>query len=75
MYPYVFEVSCMNALDHNPETEYGAGLAESYSDAMHYIEEYYGEDLLALKYLTLGEESDIILLSKEAKKEIEYRIS
>ena len=71
MYPYVYEVSCMNVLDHEPFSECGVGLAESYTDAVSYIEKYYEEDLLAIKYLTLGEENDIIFISKEMMKEIE----
>lgn len=71
MYPYVYEVSCMNVLDHEPTGECGVGLAESYTDAVRYIEKYYEEDLLAIKYLTLGEENDIIFISKEMMKEIE----
>lgn len=71
MYPYVYEVSYMNVLDHEPASECGVGLTESYTDAVRYIEKYYEEDLLAIKYLTLGEENDIIFISKEMMKEIE----
>ena len=71
MYPYVYEVSYMNVLDNEPVSECGTGLAESYTDAVHFIEKYYKNDLLAIKYLTLGEENDIILISKGMMKEIE----
>ncbi len=74
MYPYVYEISYMNVLDHEAISECGVGVAESYTDAVHYIEKYYGEDLLAIKYLTLGEENDIIFVSKEMMKEIEKNI-
>lgn len=71
MYPYVYEVSYMNFLNHEPISECGAGFAENFTDAVRCIEEYYEEDLLAIKYLTLGEENDIIFISKEMMKEIE----
>ena len=53
----------------NPEThistyrrESGMGLAKSYAHAMKQLEDYYGEDLIAVKHLELFEDSSIILL-------------
>lgn len=45
--------------------ESGMGLAESYADAMKYIEEYYDTDLSSVIYLELFEENNLILFPNE----------
>ena len=42
--------------------ESGMGLAQSYAHAMEQLENYYGEDLIAVKHLELFADSTIILL-------------
>ena len=67
MYPYTFTVVFYNDLNSDANTnhykrESGMGLAESFSAAVKQLEQYYGDDLIAVKHLELFEENNIILL-------------
>jgi hypothetical protein len=44
------------------------GLAENFTCAMEYIEDYYGEELIAVKHLELFEENELIILSPKVIK-------
>ena len=66
-YPFGFTAVIHDTYD--PEThtstyrrESGMGLAQSYANAMEQLENYYGEDLIAVKHLELFADGSIILL-------------
>ena len=72
-YPFSYEVIVIDTLrtPHTPNhyfKECGMGLAENFTNAMEYIEDYYGEDLVAVKNLELFEENDLIILSPKVIK-------
>ena len=68
-YPFSYEVIIINAFDTSHYfKECGMGLAENFTEAIEYIENYYGEDLIAIKHLELFEESDLIILSSKVIK-------
>lgn len=65
--PFGFTAVIYNEYDLETNTstyrrESGMGLAQSYAHAMEQIENYYGEDLIAVKHLELFADSAIILL-------------
>lgn len=67
MFPFSFTVIIYDEYDEINKIslykrESGMGLAESYAVAMKQLEEYYGDDLIAVKHLELHEENGIILL-------------
>ena len=66
-YPFGFTVVIHDEYDPKTHTstyrrESGMGLAQSYANAMEQLENYYGEDLIAVKHLELFADSSIILL-------------
>lgn len=69
-YPFSYEVIIIDTLHipHSYFKECGMGLAENFTNAMEYIEDYYGEDLIAVKHLELFEEGDLIILSPKVIK-------
>ena len=74
MFPFAFTVVFYE--EYNDEThenlyrrESGMGIASSYSDAMRFIENYYGTDLIAVKHLELFEENELILMPEAYIKE------
>ena len=68
-YPFSYEVIIIDSFNtSNYLKECGMGLADNFTDAMEYIENYYGEDLIAVKHLELFEESDLIILSPKVIK-------
>lgn len=67
MYPFSFEVVVY--VGYNEEThvsdfvkESGMSFAQSFTDAVKRLEDYYGDDLTAIKNLTLYEEHSLIML-------------
>lgn len=67
VYPFGFTVIIYEEYDEKTNTskyrrESGMGLADSYMTAAQQLDNYYGEDLLAIKHLELFEENNIILL-------------
>ena len=69
-YPFSYEAIIIDTL-HTPNSyfkECGMGLAENFTYAMEYIEDYYGEDLVAIKHLELYEEGNLIILSPKVIK-------
>lgn len=68
-YPFSYEVIIIDSFNtSNYLKECGMGLADNFTDAMEYIENYYGEDLITVKHLELFEESDLIILSPKVIK-------
>ena len=68
-YPFSYEIIIIDSFNtSNYLKECGMGLADNFTDAMEYIEDYYGEDLIAVKHLELFEESDLIILSPKVIK-------
>lgn len=69
-YPFSYEVIITDAYDTSNHylKECGMGLAESFTEAMEYIEDYYGEELVAIKHLELYEAGDLIILSPKVIK-------
>lgn len=66
-YPFGFTTVIYKEYDSETHTsifcrESGMGLAESYAQAMVQLENYYGEDLIAVKHLELFADSSIIRL-------------
>ena len=66
-YPFGFTAVIHDEYDPKTHTstyrrESGMGLAQSYANAMEQLENYYGEDLIAVKHLELFADSTIILL-------------
>ena len=66
-YPFGFTVVIHDTYDPKTHTstyrrESGMGLAQSYANAMEQLENYYGEDLIAVKHLELFSDDTIILL-------------
>ena len=69
-YPFSYEAIVIDTL-HTPNSyfkECGMGLADNFTCAMEHIEDYYGEELVAVKHLELFEESDLIILSPKVIK-------
>lgn len=67
MYPFSFEVVVY--VGYNEEThvsdfvkESGMSFAQSFTDAAKRLEDYYGDDLTAIKDLTLYEEHSLLML-------------
>lgn len=50
--------------------ENGISLCDSYKDAADILEQYYGSTLIAIKHLELFEESQVIILPKDALDKI-----
>lgn len=68
-YPFSYEVIIIDSFNtSNYLKECGMGLADNFTDAMEYIENYYGEDLIAVKHLELFEKNDLIILSSKVIK-------
>ena len=68
-YPFSYELIIIDSFNtSNYLKECGMGLADNFTDAMEYIEDYYGEDLIAVKNLELFEESNLIILSPKVIK-------
>lgn len=67
-YPFSYEAIIIDTLSNHYFKECGMGLAENFTEAIEYIENYYGEDLIAVKHLELFEESDLIILSPKVIK-------
>ena len=69
-YPFSYEAIIIDTLStpNHYFKECGMGLAENFTEAIEYIENYYGEDLIAIKHLELFEESDLIILSPKVIK-------
>jgi hypothetical protein len=68
-YPFSYEVIIIDAFDTSHYfKECGMGLAENFTEAMEYIEDYYGEELIAVKHLELFEENELIILSPKVIK-------
>jgi hypothetical protein len=63
-YPFHYEVIAVDPLENYTFRESGIGFCRSYTEAMIYIEKYYGEELIAVKHLELLEESDLIIMPK-----------
>lgn len=71
MAKYPFSYSVVIFVDYDQETEEsryifesGMSLADSFADAAHILEEYYGTDLICIKSLELYEESPVILMPR-----------
>lgn len=67
MFPYSYTAVIYDEYDEiNHISQYkresGMGLAESFSEAVKQLEEYYGDDLISIKHLELFEENNVILL-------------
>jgi hypothetical protein len=68
-YPFSYEVIIIDAFDTSHYIkECGMGLADNFTDAMEYIEDYYGKELVAVKHLELFEDGDLIILSPKVIK-------
>lgn len=50
---------------HEYSLQHGMGFADSYSEAASFVENYYGEDLMAINKLELFEESGLMLFPKK----------
>lgn len=48
--------------------ESGTGFCDSFTEAAKHIEDYYGEELITIKNLTLLEETSVIILPEETVK-------
>ena len=68
MYPFAFKV--ITCYDGKYKSEFGMGLAESFSDAMGQLEGHFGEELMTIKHLELFEASSIISMPKDAAERI-----
>jgi hypothetical protein len=69
-YPFVYTVQ---AYDYDNEYFYlqnGIGICESYKDAADIIEQRYGNDLIAIKYIKIYEDSTVITLPEETFKKV-----
>lgn len=66
-YPILFKAEVW---DDENRYEYGATMADSYSDAAHQLEIYYGSDLISLK-LFMCEEGPLLFDKETYKKIIE----
>lgn len=68
-YPFSYEVIIIDAFDTTRYLkECGMGLADNFTCAMEHIEDYYGEELVAVKHLELFEDGDLIILSPKVIK-------
>lgn len=71
-FPFSYKVIYFDEFYNNPDFQYnedcGMGLADSYADAAKQIEQYYGNDLVVIKELTLYEENSLIILDEEVIK-------
>lgn len=68
-YPFSYEVIIIDSFNtSNYLKECGMGLADNFTDAMEYIEDYYGKELIAVKHLELFEDGDLIILSPKVIK-------
>lgn len=64
-YPFHYEVIAVEPLEGYTFRESGIGFCQNHTEAMKYIEDYYGIDyLIAVKHLELLEESDLIIMPK-----------
>ena len=69
MYPFAFAVVVGPIYDSNNEEYYyqydtGMGFTTSFTDATKQLEQYYGEELSAIKHIELFEESTLILCNE-----------
>ena len=69
-YPFCFSaVVCEGLNEETKKYEYslqhGMGFADSYSDAASFVENYYGDDLMAINKLELFEESGLMIFPKK----------
>ena len=72
-YPFSYTVIvCDGLTDNKYNLESGMGIAKSYTNAMKQIENYYGEDLVEVKGLTLYEENRLIIVPKRVIQDYEY---
>jgi len=64
-YPFAYSVMIWTGYD-NDENHYkyesGMSIAESFMGAVRILDEYYGDDLIAIKHLELFSDNTIILL-------------
>lgn len=72
-FPFSYTVVvCDGLTDNKYNLESGMGVAKSFTNAMKQIEDYYGEDLVEVKGLTLYEENRLIIVPKRVIQEYEY---
>lgn len=66
-YPFHYEVIVLDPTNQTPKhfRESGMGFCENYTEAMNHIENFYGDDLIAVKHLELLEENNLIILPKQ----------
>lgn len=64
-YAFCYKVKFYNIIDEEEEEESGLLIANSFVNAVSQIEEYYGDDLLAIISLEIGQETDLIILPEE----------
>lgn len=71
-FPFSYKVIWFDEFSDNPNFKYnkdcGMGFADSYTDAARQIEDYYGNDLVTIKELTLYEENSLIILDENVIK-------
>ena len=64
-FPFSFKVLGYNHEKKYYFTDTGFGIASSYAQAAKVVEEYFGDELISIKDLSLYEESSLILCSEE----------
>lgn len=62
MFPFSYKLIVYNETEKTYSLCEGMGLCNSYTQAMQYIEDYYGENIVSIKNLELYEENNLILL-------------
>ena len=71
-YPFSFIIQGYSTLGNEPRNylEHGVGFCETYADAAKQIEEFYGDELIAIKHIELYEERSLITLPKGSYEEM-----
>lgn len=64
-FPFSFKVLGYNYDEKYYFTDTGFGIASSYAHAAKVVEEYFGDELISIKDLSLYEESPLILCSEQ----------
>ena len=66
MFPFSYKLVAYDEAEKAYSLCEGMGLCNSYTQAMQYIEDYYGKDIVSIKNLKLYEENNLILLPPSA---------
>lgn len=62
-YPFIYKATFLN-LNHKEEQECGIVFAENYTGAMKEIEDYYGDDIIAMDYI-FGMDSGPVIIDED----------